>query len=274
MTLVSRTAILTFLGLCFFTSALRAQSTEAELKSRLNDKPLYLRGCWNIDNLHFDSNGKLISNAGQITITLCGFETRSVHLKNDKLVIDGYRVGLELANDKVKRVRLRVVTHPGAQEDEEMHLEIDAPPNGDYSQALDTILVDGLERMVPALPGYWQRYAQKYFLQTTPAPPPVASQPQQPKRVGGQVKAPVLIKSAEPSFNPSARALKYGGNVFVNLWVEQDGSPSHLSLVHAIGIGLDESALAAIQKYRFNPAVQDSKPVLVELNISVNFNIF
>ena len=163
MTLVSRTAILTFLWLCFFTSALRAQSTEAELKSRLNDKPLYLRGCWNIDNLHFDSNGKLVSNAGQITITLCGFETRSVHLKNDKLIIDGYRVGLELANDKVKRVRLRVVTHPGAPEDEEMHLEIDAPPNGDYSQALDTILVDGLERMVPALPGYWQRYAQKYF---------------------------------------------------------------------------------------------------------------
>jgi TonB family protein len=274
MTIVSRTAILTLLGICFSTSALRAQSIEAELKSRLNNKPLYLRGCWNIDNLHFDSTGKLISNAGQITITLCGFETRSVHLKNDKLVIDGYRVGLELANDKIKRVKLSVVTHPGAQDDEEMRLEIDAPPNGDYSQALDAILVDGLEGMVPALPGYWRRYAQKYFLQTTPTPPPVASQPQQLKHVGGQVKAPVLIDAKEPSFNSSARALKYGGNVLVNLWVEQDGSPSHLSIVRAVGLGLDESALAAIQKYRFKPAMQDSKPVLVELNVSVNFNIF
>jgi TonB family protein len=274
MTTASRTAVLALLAFCFLASALRAQSTEADLKSRLTDKPLYLRGCWNSDNLHFDSTGKLISKAGQITITLCGFETRSVHLKNDKLVIDGYRVGLEFANDKVNRVRLSVVTHPGAREDEEMQLEIDAPPNGDYSQALDTILVDGLEEMVPALPGYWQRCAQKYLLQTTPAPPPVASRSQQAKPVGGKVKAPVLIKSVEPSFNPSARALKYGGNVLVNLWVEQDGSPSHLSLVRPVGIGLDEAAIAALQKYRFKPAMQDDKPVRVELNIEVSFKIF
>jgi protein TonB len=41
-----------------------------------------------------------------------------------------------------------------------------------------------------------------------------------------------------------------------------------------VGDGLDEKAIEAVRQYRFNPAMEDGKPVLVEMNSEVNFKIF
>jgi TonB family protein len=255
-----------FLGASILSVPLHAKSTEADLNARLKNKPLYLRGCWNNDNLHFDYDGKLVSKAGRVTITLCGFDLNQVHLDGNKLVLKGVRVGLVLADDKQKRVEL----------EEPMHIEIDAPSSGDYAPALDAIFADNPADMVPLLPFYWQRYAQKSFL-----PPQAASTVQTlklptdtpPKHIGGRVQPPRLLRGVEPDFTMAARASKYGGKVLVNLWIEPDGSISHLSLVRPIGMGLDESALAAVQKYQFAPATQDGNPIRVELNLEVNFQL-
>ena len=39
-------------------------------------------------------------------------------------------------------------------------------------------------------------------------------------------------------------------------------------------MGLDEKAVEAVKQYRFKPAMENGKPVLVELNVEVNFQIF
>jgi protein TonB len=39
-------------------------------------------------------------------------------------------------------------------------------------------------------------------------------------------------------------------------------------------MGLDEKALEAVREYRFKPAMQNGKPVKVEMNVEVNFQIF
>ena len=36
----------------------------------------------------------------------------------------------------------------------------------------------------------------------------------------------------------------------------------------------DEKALEAVRQYKFKPAMENGKPVLVELNVEVNFQIF
>jgi TonB family protein len=270
-------------------SSLHAQTTEADLKSRLTNKPLYLRGCWRDDKLHFDSTGHLRGTSGQVTFTLSGFDLKKVQLKQDKLILEGRRVGLELSANKQTRVALRVGDPRDPQEDESIHIEIDASPNGNYGPALDAIFVEGLADLVPSLPYYWKRYAERNFLPSaaaaTPPPGPIASatasapqsstpQDTKPQRIGGKVTAPRVLHQVEPTFNESARALKYNGTVLINLLVGTDGTPSHLSVIHAIGLGLDESALATVQQYVFQPAMQDGKPVVVELNIEVNFQIF
>jgi TonB family protein len=266
-----------------FISTGNAQSTETELNLRLKGKPLYLRGFWRDDKLHFDSTGRIIGGSpGPLAFTLSGFDLKNVYIKPNKLFLEGQRVGLELAGGKQKRVPLRF-GEPRHPEDELIHIEIDANPNGDYGPALDAIFVEGIANLVPSLPFYWKNYAQKNFLPATAAPTPptastsakeVAPQGPPPPRIGREIKAPRLLHSAEPTFNNTARTLMYGGKSLVNLHVEPDGTVSHLSVVQALGLGLDESALLAVQKYTFSPAMMDGKPVLVELNVEVNFQIY
>ncbi|HTD97380.1 MAG TPA: TonB family protein [Edaphobacter sp.] len=95
-----------------------------------------------------------------------------------------------------------------------------------------------------------------------------------PRRIGGGVSAPVLIFSVEPEFSEEARKAKVAGNVLVNLWVDTNGNPSHVRVVRGVGMGLDEKAKEAVLQYKFKPAMENGKPVLVELNVEVNFQIF
>ena len=95
-----------------------------------------------------------------------------------------------------------------------------------------------------------------------------------PRRIGGGVSAPQLIYSVEPEFSEEARKAKVAGNVLVNLWVDQNGNPSHVHVIRGVGMGLDEKAVEAVRQYRFKPALENGKPVLVELNVEVNFQIF
>lgn len=95
-----------------------------------------------------------------------------------------------------------------------------------------------------------------------------------PKRVGGGISAPQVIYQVEPEFSEEARKAKVSGNVIVYLWVDKNGLPSHVRVVRGVGMGLDEKAVEAVRQYRFKPAMENGKPVTVEMNIEVNFQIF
>jgi TonB family protein len=268
-----------FLFACSFVPALKAQSTEADIKTKLMDQPLFLRGCWGDDKLHFDSAGTLREKSSVVAFTLCGFEFKDAHLKQDKLILDGRRIGLELKDDEQFRVPLNA-GKIGSQQDESIHLEVAASPTGDYGPALDAVFVNGLPNLIPSMPSYWRPYALKYFTPIVESDASTAEQTSQqapvpkPARVGDAIKAPKLLHAKEPTFNDFARRLQYSGVVVVNFHLEPDGTVTNMSIVHALGMGLDERALAAVQKYTFSPATQNGIPVLVELNVEINFEIY
>jgi protein TonB len=93
------------------------------------------------------------------------------------------------------------------------------------------------------------------------------------KQVGGGVSAPVLVYGFEPEFSEEARRAKFSGNVIVGLWVDEKGNPLHVHVLRPVGMGLDERAVAAVKQYRFKPAMENGKPVTVEMNIEVTFTI-
>lgn len=95
-----------------------------------------------------------------------------------------------------------------------------------------------------------------------------------PKRIGGAVSPPQLIYQVDPEFSEEARKAKFMGIVTVNLWVDEHGNPTHVRVVRGVGMGLDEKAVEAVKQYKFKPAMENGKPVLVELNVEVNFQIF
>jgi protein TonB len=60
----------------------------------------------------------------------------------------------------------------------------------------------------------------------------------------------------------------------VYLIVDEKGMPTHVRVVRGAGMGLDEKAVEAVRQYRFKPAMQDGKPVTVDLYINVTFEVF
>ena len=92
--------------------------------------------------------------------------------------------------------------------------------------------------------------------------------------VGGAVRAPVLTYQVDPEFSEEARKAKFSGNVQVALIVDANGMPTHVRVERGVGMGLDEKAVEAVRQYKFKPAMENGKPVPVELYIEVNFQIF
>jgi protein TonB len=94
------------------------------------------------------------------------------------------------------------------------------------------------------------------------------------RHVGGGVSSPVVIYKVDPEFSEEARKAKFMGIVTVNLVVNTSGLPENVRLVRGVGMGLDEKAIEAVKQYKFKPAMENGKPVPVEVNIEVNFQIF
>ena len=94
------------------------------------------------------------------------------------------------------------------------------------------------------------------------------------EHIGGGVSAPIPIYQPEPEFSEEARKAKVAGNVLVYLEVDATGRPRNVRVVRGIGLGLDEKAMEAVRQYKFKPAKKDGKPVTVEMNVEVNFQIF
>jgi periplasmic protein TonB len=93
-------------------------------------------------------------------------------------------------------------------------------------------------------------------------------------RVGGGVSAPREIYAPEPEYSEEARKVKQMGVVVLRLVVGPDGNPRDIQVVRALGLGLDEKAIEAVRKWRFDPARKDGKPVAVAVNIEVNFHLY
>lgn len=104
-------------------------------------------------------------------------------------------------------------------------------------------------------------------------------------RVGGGITPPTLLYKVEPSFTKEARKRKLSGITTLNLIVDAEGNPQNVHVVGSIAdtaskknraaaLSLDQAAVEAVSHYRFAPAMRGDKPVPVQVNVQVNFQIF
>ena len=92
-------------------------------------------------------------------------------------------------------------------------------------------------------------------------------------RVGGGVTAPQVVFKVDPEYSEQARKAKYQGTVVLNLVVQRDGSVRNVRVVQSLGLGLDEKAIEAVQKWRFRPGMKSGEPVDVAAIIEVTFRL-
>lgn len=92
-------------------------------------------------------------------------------------------------------------------------------------------------------------------------------------KIGGGVSAPVPIYKPEPEYSEEARKAKFQGTVVLFIVVDEHGMPRDLKVIRPLGLGLDQKAIEAVQKWRFRPGMKDGRPVPVQATIEVNFRL-
>jgi TonB family protein len=91
--------------------------------------------------------------------------------------------------------------------------------------------------------------------------------------VGNGTTAPTVLTRVDPEYSEEARKAKWQGAVLLQLVVDENGVPQEIKVVRSLGLGLDQKAIEAVQKWRFKPGLKDGKAVPVSANIEVNFRL-
>ena len=93
-------------------------------------------------------------------------------------------------------------------------------------------------------------------------------------RVGGGVSPPRPIFTPDPDYSEEARRAKHQGICVLLLVVGADGKTRDIQVARSLGLGLDEKAIEAVKRWKFEPALKDGKTVAVRINVKVNFRLY
>lgn len=93
-------------------------------------------------------------------------------------------------------------------------------------------------------------------------------------QIGGGVTAPTAVYAPAPDFSEEARKAHYEGTVVLSIVVGPDGRAHNVRVQRSLGLGLDEKAIEAIARWKFEPGRKNGIAVAVLANIEVNFRLY
>ncbi len=80
-----------------------------------------------------------------------------------------------------------------------------------------------------------------------------------------------LIYKVEPEYPDDARARKIEGSVQLGLTIDHDGVPQNIQIKRSLDPSLDQAAVDAIRKWRFEPAMKNGQPVSMWVVVEIYF---
>ena len=89
----------------------------------------------------------------------------------------------------------------------------------------------------------------------------------------GETVPPVIIQWASAPYTDYALNQRIEGTVVLMALVRQDGSIGAVSVSRNLEESLDRSASRAVRTWKFDPATRDGKPVVVVVEINVDFEL-
>lgn len=92
-------------------------------------------------------------------------------------------------------------------------------------------------------------------------------------RPGNGVSRPTLLRKVEPEYSEEARKAKIAGVVVLYCVIGPDGKAINIRVIKGLGYGLDQKAIEAVKKWKFDPGRKDGKPVAVAATMEINFRL-
>jgi len=92
-------------------------------------------------------------------------------------------------------------------------------------------------------------------------------------RPGGGVSAPAVTSQVPPEYSQEAQNARRSGTVVLSVVVDTEGYARDIKVVEPLGMGLDQKAIEAVQKWRFRPGYKDGRAVNVSMQVEVRFTV-
>ena len=94
-------------------------------------------------------------------------------------------------------------------------------------------------------------------------------------RPGNGVTWPRLVREVKPNYTPDAMRAQVEGLVELEILVLEDGSVGRVSIVRSLDarFGLDEEAISAVRRWRFDPGRHQGKAVATRVGVELSFNL-
>ena len=107
-----------------------------------------------------------------------------------------------------------------------------------------------------------------------PEPPPPPAEPTGPVYVVGDMTPPVKLHAPPPHYTEVARRARLEGVVIVQAIIDKQGNVSSVKLLKRLQLGLDQAAVEAIRRWRFEPArLADGRAAEVYYTLTVKFEL-
>lgn len=92
-----------------------------------------------------------------------------------------------------------------------------------------------------------------------------------PYRVGGDVKAPIVIQRIDPVYPPEAKEKHIAGMVITEVVTDRNGNVVEVRVLKPLPYGLTQAAVDAVRQWKFRPGTRNGEPVDVFFNLTVKF---
>jgi periplasmic protein TonB len=96
----------------------------------------------------------------------------------------------------------------------------------------------------------------------------------EPVKIEGAIKHPKPLQTVEPIYPPEEKENKVEGAVICEVVINEQGKVESATVQKSSGsANLDQAAIDAIEKWTFEPATLDGKPVAVFYHLAINFEL-
>lgn len=121
--------------------------------------------------------------------------------------------------------------------------------------AMDLALLEAPVRMVPEL--------------SLPEAPPQEG----PVRFTSEMNRPVRVGGSKPAYTEAARRTRTEGVVVLEAVIDRQGRVVDVAVLRALGFGLTEAAVQAVETWRFEPATLNGRAIAVRYSLTVRFSL-
>jgi TonB family protein len=158
----------------------------------------------------------------------------------------------------------------------QVEVRIEMPLNPDPKEIPETLHAVFLapdEPMGNIAPPYYRDFFAKREGRSKPQELPAGVRVASVGSKTGDITPPHLTNRTDPEYSDIARQLKCQGTAVLSLVVDASGSVQNIQVTQPLGAGLDEKAIAAVGRWKFDPALIDGKPFAVAISVEVDFRI-